>query len=91
MNYAGSTCICRVPKAHLKDGIVVECTHCGKSPPRPETTIRPTMARSSQALMLSVCVQAAEGAHRATRWADRGAGECTAGCERGWRRRGEAM
>jgi hypothetical protein len=29
MNYAGSTCICRVPKAHLKDGIVVECTHCG--------------------------------------------------------------
>ena len=30
MNYAGSTCICRVPKAHLKDGTVVECTHCGK-------------------------------------------------------------
>ena len=29
MNYAGSTCICRVPKAHLKDGTVVECTHCG--------------------------------------------------------------
>ena len=29
MNYAGSTCICRVPKAQLKDGVVVECTHCG--------------------------------------------------------------
>lgn len=23
MNYAGSTCICRVPKAMLKDGVVV--------------------------------------------------------------------
>jgi len=29
MNYVGSTCICRVPKAQLKDGVVVECTHCG--------------------------------------------------------------
>ncbi|SGY66806.1 BQ5605_C004g02708 [Microbotryum silenes-dioicae] len=29
MNYAGSTCICRVPKAQLKAGVVVECTHCG--------------------------------------------------------------
>lgn len=31
MNYAGSTCICRVPKAQLKPGVVVECTHCGQS------------------------------------------------------------
>lgn len=31
MNYAGSTCICRVPKAQLKAGVVVECTHCGQS------------------------------------------------------------
>ncbi|KIO30197.1 hypothetical protein M407DRAFT_242261 [Tulasnella calospora MUT 4182] len=29
MNYTGSTCICRVPKAQLKEGTVVECTHCG--------------------------------------------------------------
>ncbi|KAM0752269.1 hypothetical protein T439DRAFT_324337 [Meredithblackwellia eburnea MCA 4105] len=29
MNYSGSTCICRVPKAQLKSGTVVECTHCG--------------------------------------------------------------
>lgn len=35
MNYAGSTCICRVPKAQLKAGVVVECTHCGQSPPHP--------------------------------------------------------
>jgi RNase P subunit RPR2 len=37
MNYAGSTCICRVPKAQLKPGVVVECTHCGqfaRPPPR---------------------------------------------------------
>lgn len=30
MNYAGSTCICRVPKAQLKAGVIVECTHCGQ-------------------------------------------------------------
>ena len=30
MNYQGSTCICRVPKAQLRSGTVVECTHCGK-------------------------------------------------------------
>ncbi|TIB18849.1 hypothetical protein E3P92_00301 [Wallemia ichthyophaga] len=29
MNYEGSTCICRVPKAHLKDGQTFECVHCG--------------------------------------------------------------
>jgi len=27
-NY-GATCICRVPKAQLKGGVVVECVHCG--------------------------------------------------------------
>lgn len=31
MNFQGSTCICRVPKAQLKKGIVVECPHCGES------------------------------------------------------------
>jgi len=31
MNFQGSTCICRVPKANLKKGIVVECPHCGRS------------------------------------------------------------
>lgn len=30
MNFQGSTCICRVPKAQLKKGTVVECPHCGK-------------------------------------------------------------
>jgi hypothetical protein len=30
MNYQGSTCICRVPKAQLKAGTVVECVHCGE-------------------------------------------------------------
>jgi hypothetical protein len=30
MNFQGSTCICRVPKAQLKKGIVVECPHCGE-------------------------------------------------------------
>ncbi|KAG8758511.1 hypothetical protein FRC12_009984 [Ceratobasidium sp. 428] len=29
MNYQGSTCICRVPKAQVKEGTVVECVHCG--------------------------------------------------------------
>ncbi|AFR94480.1 bud site selection protein 31 [Cryptococcus neoformans] len=29
MNFQGSTCICRVPKAQLKKGTVVECPHCG--------------------------------------------------------------
>ncbi|KAI5474847.1 cell cycle control protein, Cwf14 [Pseudohyphozyma bogoriensis] len=29
MNYQGSTCICRIPKAQLKAGIVVECQFCG--------------------------------------------------------------
>ncbi|KAG8960776.1 Component of the SF3b subcomplex of the U2 snRNP [Tulasnella sp. 419] len=29
MNYTGSTCICRVPKAQLKAGTIVECAHCG--------------------------------------------------------------
>ncbi|GFZ44686.1 Bud site selection protein 31 [Saitozyma sp. JCM 24511] len=29
MNFQGSTCICRVPKASLKKGTVVECPHCG--------------------------------------------------------------
>ncbi|KAG8902780.1 K(+)/H(+) antiporter [Tulasnella sp. 403] len=32
MNYQGSTCICRIPKAQLKSGTIVECTHCGKMP-----------------------------------------------------------
>ena len=31
MNYQGSTCICRVPKAQLRKGTVVECVHCGTS------------------------------------------------------------
>jgi len=31
MNYSGSTCICRVPKAQLKENVIVECTHCGAS------------------------------------------------------------
>lgn len=30
MNFQGSTCICRVPKAQLKKGTVVECPHCGE-------------------------------------------------------------
>lgn len=30
MNYTGSTCICRIPKAHLRSGTVIECSHCGK-------------------------------------------------------------
>jgi hypothetical protein len=30
MNYQGSTCICRVPKAQVRSGTVVECVHCGK-------------------------------------------------------------
>jgi hypothetical protein len=30
MNYQGSTCICRVPKAQVRAGTVVECVHCGK-------------------------------------------------------------
>ncbi|SJX62500.1 probable G10 protein [Sporisorium reilianum f. sp. reilianum] len=29
MNYQGSTCICRVPRAQLRPGTVVECVHCG--------------------------------------------------------------
>lgn len=29
MNYQGSTCICRVPKAQIRPGTVVECVHCG--------------------------------------------------------------
>jgi hypothetical protein len=29
MNYQGSTCICRVPKAQVRTGTVVECVHCG--------------------------------------------------------------
>lgn len=29
MNYQGSTCICRVPKAQIRPGTVVECAHCG--------------------------------------------------------------
>ena len=29
MNYQGSTCICRVPKAQLRQGTIVECVHCG--------------------------------------------------------------
>lgn len=29
-NFQGSTCICRVPKASLKNGIVVECPNCGE-------------------------------------------------------------
>jgi hypothetical protein len=31
MNYQGSTCICRVPKAQIRAGTVVECVHCGAS------------------------------------------------------------
>ena len=31
MNYQGSTCVCRVPKAQLRPGTVVECVHCGMS------------------------------------------------------------
>ncbi|OCF43786.1 bud site selection protein 31 [Kwoniella heveanensis CBS 569] len=30
MNFQGSTCICRVPKAQLKKGMVIECPHCGE-------------------------------------------------------------
>ena len=33
MNYQGSTCICRVPKAQVKAGTVVECVHCGERLP----------------------------------------------------------
>ncbi|KAG2155066.1 G10 protein [Suillus bovinus] len=29
MNYQGSTCICRVPKAQVRSGTIVECVHCG--------------------------------------------------------------
>ncbi|KAJ3544911.1 hypothetical protein NMY22_g2627 [Coprinellus aureogranulatus] len=28
MNYQGSTCICRVPKAQVRAGTIVECVHC---------------------------------------------------------------
>lgn len=28
-NFQGSTCICRIPKAQLKKGQVVECNNCG--------------------------------------------------------------
>ncbi|CCV00036.1 unnamed protein product [Malassezia sympodialis ATCC 42132] len=31
MNYEGSTCICRVPRAQLRPGTFVECVHCGTS------------------------------------------------------------
>lgn len=31
MNYQGSACICRVPKAQVKQGTIVECVHCGMS------------------------------------------------------------
>ncbi|KAJ3828657.1 G10 protein-domain-containing protein [Lentinula raphanica] len=31
MNYQGSTCICRVPKAQVRSGTVVNCVHCGSS------------------------------------------------------------
>ncbi|KAJ7248496.1 maternal g10 transcript [Mycena rebaudengoi] len=30
MNYQGSTCVCRVPKAQVRSGTIVECVHCGK-------------------------------------------------------------
>ena len=33
MNYQGSTCICRVPKAQVRTGTVVECVHCGRPIP----------------------------------------------------------
>ena len=33
MNYQGSTCICRVPKAQVRTGTVVECVHCGEHIP----------------------------------------------------------
>ncbi|KIY73899.1 maternal g10 transcript [Cylindrobasidium torrendii FP15055 ss-10] len=29
MNYQGSACLCRVPKAQVRSGTVVECVHCG--------------------------------------------------------------
>lgn len=29
MNYQGSTCVCRVPKAQVRAGTIVECVHCG--------------------------------------------------------------
>lgn len=43
MNYQGSTCICRVPKAQVREGTVVECVHCGASQPdiRPYSTSNP--------------------------------------------------
>ena len=62
MNYAGSTCICRVPKAHLKDGIVVECTHCGTSTdplrlrPHPVQLHRPTLVRVRLGFSLTFCI-----------------------------------
>jgi len=31
MNYQGSTCVCRVPKAQVRAGTIVECVHCGLS------------------------------------------------------------
>ncbi|KAF8759943.1 Sodium/hydrogen exchanger family [Rhizoctonia solani] len=34
MNYQGSTCICRVPKAQVKEGTVVQCVHCVLDRPR---------------------------------------------------------
>ncbi|CAK5263159.1 unnamed protein product [Mycena citricolor] len=32
MNYQGSTCVCRVPKAQLRAGTIVECVHCANFP-----------------------------------------------------------
>lgn len=88
MNYAGSTCICRVPKAHLKDGIVVECTHCGKltNPPRAahpdELARRPTQSHilnvSSHSIRLPRMLlerlgRAGRARRRLYAWAEEGA------------------
>lgn len=48
MNFAGSTCICRVPKVNLKVGVVVECAHCGESQDETDEVL-------STELMLHAC------------------------------------
>lgn len=53
MNYEGSTCICRVPKAQLRPGTFVECVHCGRW--RRERPMRLTVQAAVVAALLTSC------------------------------------
>lgn len=53
MNYEGSTCICRVPKAQLRPGTFVECVHCGRW--RREGPMRLTVQAAVVAALLTSC------------------------------------